>query len=88
MLANLVSLFVKVKMMAKISKTNVGSGLSDDNRDQFWKRKDDLIGQIVEVRADAVTKNPRQRRHIIIEVSRFMRFRGSHIGENCNDSGF
>ena len=69
-------------------KTNVGSGLSDDNRDQFWKRKDDLIGQIVEVRADAVTKNPRQRRHIIIEILRFMRFRGFDIGENCNDSGF
>ena len=38
-------------------KTNVGSGLTDDNRDKFWQSKDKLIGQIVEVRADAVTKN-------------------------------
>ena len=44
-------------------------GLSDDNRDQFWKRKDDLIGQIVEVRADAVTKNPKTATTHIIEAS-------------------
>ena len=62
-------------------KTNVGSGLSDDNRDQFWKRKDDLIGQIVEVRADAVTKNQDSDDTYSLRFPRFMRFRGFDIGE-------
>jgi len=45
----------------KIS-VNVGSGFSDANRDEFWNSRTDIIGQLVEVRADAVTQKPR--RHI------------------------
>ena len=33
------------------------SWLSDTDRDEFWKAKDKLIGQVVEVRADAITQN-------------------------------
>ena len=40
----------------KFIKTNVGSGLTDENRETFWKDQDNLIGQIVEIRADATTK--------------------------------
>ena len=62
-------------------KTNVGSGLSDDNRDIFWKSKDKLIGQIVEVRADAITKNQDSEDEYSLRFPRFMRFRGFEIGE-------
>ena len=65
----------------KTIKTNVGSGLTDDNRDQFWKHKDQLIGQIVEVRADAVTKNQDSEQEYSLRFPRFMRFRGFEIGE-------
>ena len=61
--------------------TNVGSGLSDANRDDFWKHKDQLIGQIVEVRADAVTKNQDSQDEYSLRFPRFMRFRGFEIGE-------
>ena len=62
-------------------KTNVGSGLSDDNRDKFWESKDKLIGQIVEVRADAITKNQDSEDTYSLRFPRFMRFRGFDLGE-------
>ena len=62
-------------------KTNVGSGLSDDNRDKFWQSKDKLIGQIVEVRADAITKNQDSEDEYSLRFPRFMRFRGFESGE-------
>ena len=66
-------------------KTNVGSGLSDDNRDKFWQSKDKLIGQIVEVRADAITKNQDSEDEYSLRFPRFMRFRGFEIGENFSN---
>lgn len=33
----------------------VGSGFSDEQRKEFWERRDDLVGMIAEVRADALT---------------------------------
>ncbi len=61
--------------------TNVGSGLSDANRDQFWKHKDQLIGQIVEVRADAITQNQDATDEWSLRFPRFLRFRGFTPGE-------
>ena len=47
----------------KVYPVNVGSGLTDDNRDEFLTSKDKLIGQIVEVRAPYIySKNPRHRK--------------------------
>ncbi len=51
------ALIVEGKDSGKFIKTNVGSGLSDSDREKYWKAKDKLIGQIVEVRADAITQN-------------------------------
>lgn len=65
----------------KFIKTNVGSGLTDDNRDEFWKHKDKLIGQIVEVRADAITQNQDATDEYSLRFPRFLRFRGFEIGE-------
>ena len=41
----------------KFFSLNVGSGLTDENREKFWQYKDALIGQLIEIRADAVTKS-------------------------------
>ena len=62
----------------KIS-VNVGSGFSDANRDQFWNSRTDVIGQLVEVRADAVTQN--QDGTYSLRFPRFKTFRGFEPGE-------
>jgi DNA ligase-1 len=38
-------------------RVNVGSGLSDSDRDQYWMARDSVLGRVVEVQADAVTQN-------------------------------
>jgi DNA ligase 1 len=58
---------------------NVGSGFSDDQRAEFWIDKETMIGQIVEVRADAVTQN--QDGSYSLRFPRFLRFRGFKAGE-------
>ena len=60
-------------------RVNVGSGLSDSDRDNFWTRKDSLVGYIVEVKADAVTQN--QDGTYSLRFPRFERFRGFEAGE-------
>lgn len=60
-------------------KVNVGSGFSDANRDQFWTSRDSIVGNIVEVRADAVTQN--QDGSYSLRFPRFLRFRGFEPGE-------
>ena len=58
---------------------NVGSGFSDNDRDTFWSAGSEVVGQIVEVRADAVTQN--QDGSFSLRFPRFLRFRGFEIGE-------
>ena len=58
---------------------NVGSGFSDANRDEFWNSRTDIIGQLVEVRADAVTQN--QDGTYSLRFPRFKTFRGFEPGE-------
>ena len=65
----------------KFIKTNVGSGLSDTDREEFWKAKDKLIGQVVEVRADAITQNQNATNEWSLRFPRFLRFRGFVPGE-------
>tara|TARA_Y100000748_G_scaffold117200_1_gene98362 strand:- start:709 stop:1998 length:1290 start_codon:yes stop_codon:yes gene_type:complete len=65
----------------KFIKTNVGSGLTDSDRDTFWKAKDKLIGQVVEVRADQITQNQDSNDEWSLRFPRFLRFRGFEIGE-------
>jgi len=63
----------------KLITVNVGSGFSDDNRIEFWNSRDNVIGNIVEVRADAVTQN--QDGTYSLRFPRFLRFRGFEVGE-------
>ena len=63
----------------KTIRTNVGSGLTDEQRTSFWKVRDDCVGMVAEVRADAVTQN--QDGTYSLRFPRFMRFRGFVPGE-------
>jgi DNA ligase-1 len=63
----------------KAIRVNVGSGLTDEQRDSFWQLKRDCIGMVAEVRADAITQN--QDGTYSLRFPRFMRFRGLVKGE-------
>ena len=63
----------------RMVRVNVGSGFSDANRDNFWTLRSDVIGQLVEVRADAVTQN--QDGTYSLRFPRFKTFRGFELGE-------
>ena len=60
-------------------RVNVGSGFTDSNRDDYWNRRNDIIGNLVEVRADAVTQN--QDGTYSLRFPRFKTFRGFEVGE-------
>jgi DNA ligase-1 len=60
-------------------RVNVGSGFTDSDRDAFWVGRDALVGQVVEVRADAITQN--QDGSYSLRFPRFLRFRGFVNGE-------
>ena len=65
----------------KFFHLNVGSGLTDENREVFWEHKDKLIGQLVEVRADAATKSQDSEDVWSLRFPRFKTFRGFEVGE-------
>ena len=58
---------------------NVGSGFSDSDRDTFWGASNKVLGQVVELRADAITRN--QDGTYSLRFPRFLRFRGFQVGE-------
>ena len=60
---------------------NVGSGFSDDQRAEYWADKEVMLGQIVEVRADAATINQDSEEVYSLRFPRFLRFRGFAAGE-------
>jgi DNA ligase-1 len=61
-------------------KVNVGSGLSDKQREEIWAMQDETLGQLMEVRADAVTKS-RDGDFYSLRFPRFKTFRGFTKGE-------
>ena len=60
-------------------RVNVGSGFSDEQRSEFWAARDDVVANLVEVRADAVTQN--QDGTYSLRFPRFKTFRGFEQGE-------
>jgi DNA ligase-1 len=60
-------------------RVNVGSGFSDDLRTQLWDVRNSVLGQVVEVRADAITQN--QDGTYSLRFPRFLQFRGFAPGE-------
>jgi DNA ligase-1 len=65
----------------KTIRVNVGSGFTDDQRSEFWADKDNLAGQVIEIRADAATKNQDSEEVYSLRFPRFLRFRGFKAGE-------
>ncbi len=59
-------------------RVNVGSGFSDTDRDEYWTGRDDLLGHLVEIQADAVTQN--QDGSYSLRFPRFLRFRDFEAG--------
>ena len=59
-------------------RVNVGSGLSDSDRDEYWANRDSLLGHLVEIQADAVTQN--QDGSYSLRFPRFLRFRDFEAG--------
>ena len=74
------ALIVEGEDDGKFIRTNVGSGLTDSNRGEFWNDRDSLIGGIIEVRADAITKS-QDGEFYSLRFPRFLRFRGFEAGE-------
>jgi DNA ligase 1 len=62
-------------------RVNVGSGFTDLHRDTYWTARSELVGQIVEVRADAATKSQDSEETWSLRFPRFLRFRGFEPGE-------
>ena len=60
-------------------RVNVGSGFTDDQRETYWMGRFPMIGQVCEIRADAVTQN--QDGSYSLRFPRFLRFRGFEAGE-------
>jgi DNA ligase-1 len=75
------ALIVEGTDMDKFIKTNVGSGLTDEDRELYWRAREKLIGQVVEVRADAITQNQEADGEYSLRFPRFLRFRGFEPGE-------
>ena len=63
----------------RLIRVSVGGGLSDELRDAVWSDRTGTIGQVVEVRADAVTQN--QDGSYSLRFPRFKSFRGFEAGE-------
>ena len=57
----------------KFIRVNVGSGLTDAQREAMWGSQSAVLGQVVEVKADAITQN--QDGSYSLRFPRFERFR-------------
>ena len=64
----------------KFFKLNIGSGFTDEQRSQYWEEKNDLIGQVVEVRADSISKG-QDGSYWSLRFPRFKTFRGFEKNE-------
>lgn len=62
-------------------QVNVGSGFTDDQRKDYWSDRDALLGQVVEVRADAATRSQDSTDVWSLRFPRFLHFRGFKVGE-------
>ena len=64
----------------KFFHVNVGGGLTDEDRKEFWENKEKVLGQLVEIRADAVTQS-QDEEYFSLRFPRFKTFRGFANGE-------
>jgi DNA ligase-1 len=64
----------------KFFHLNVGSGFTDENREEIWENREAVVGQLIEVRADAVTISQDHSAYSL-RFPRFKTFRGFRLGE-------
>jgi len=62
-------------------RTNVGSGLTDEQRADIWANQQNVLGRIVEVEADAITKDRKEDEWYSLRFPRNPKFRGTVPGE-------
>lgn len=62
-------------------RVNVGSGLTDAQRADIWSDQAAVLGQVVEIRADAATRNQDSEDVFSLRFPRFVRYRGFAKGE-------
>lgn len=65
----------------KFIRVSVGGGWSDKDRDDIWANKDKVLGELGEVRADALTKNQDSDDVWSMRFPRFKTWRGFAAGE-------
>ena len=58
----------------------VAMHVNEEGGEKFWKAKDSLIGQLIEIRADAITQSI-EGEHFSLRFPRFKTFRGFEPGE-------
>ena len=61
-------------------RVNVGSGFSEELRDQIWKARKKVVGRIAEIKGDALTLDQNQDTWSL-RFPVFLQFRGWHPGE-------
>ncbi len=61
-------------------RLSCGSGFNDAQRKEYWKGRDKLVGQLVEIRADARTQS-KDAETFSLRFPRFKCFRGFELGE-------
>jgi DNA ligase-1 len=61
-------------------RLNCGSGFTDAQRDEYWTERSSLIGQLIEIRADARTQSQDSDTYSL-RFPRFKTFRGFQAGE-------
>ena len=64
----------------KFFRLNIGSGFTDKQRSEFWLNRQSLIGQIIEIRADSISKS-QDGDYWSLRFPRFKCFRGFEINE-------
>ena len=62
-------------------EVSVGSGFSDEQRKEYWIRRDKLIGMIAEIKADVISKDRTDDSLYSLRFPRFLGFRGAKPGE-------
>lgn len=65
----------------KLIRVNAGGGYSDKQRDDFWAERDNLLGHIVEIKADVITQSENETDVWSLRFPRFVRFRDVEAGE-------
>lgn len=62
-------------------RTGQQTGLSEEERNEIWANPSLVLGQVVEIRADAITKSEGSDDVYSLRFPRFLRFRGFSSGE-------